>query len=284
MSISSAPSSAAPRALATRSAIGYCPDGNPVATEATRTLLEPSRARAGAIIVGYTQTAATAGTERSTGSGRIALAQSAATLPGVSAPSSVVRSTMRTVSSRACSFDSRLIDRFASSAARASRATASTEPTRPRRGANGSVSRGTVGVWLTSLKGSPGGFACLRAGYAPVRHDPNGRPHHAITHPAARRARGAGRDRCPGRIVRKLVQLVVAGIGRVGTARKRDEDRPRHRYRRPERPELQPPGVRRPAAHRTPAGRFRQGGAVHLRLGLRPKPDRPGGAALRPRD
>ena len=95
------------------------------------------------------QTAATAGTLGSTGSGRIAFAQSADTLPGVSAPSSVVRSIMRTTRSRACSFDARLIERLASSALRASRATASTAPARAIRGSKGSKPRATVGVWLT---------------------------------------------------------------------------------------------------------------------------------------
>ena len=62
----------------------------------------------------------------------------AATLPGVSAPSSVVRSIIRTARSSANSFASRLIDRFASVAARSSSATASTEPIRGSRGSSGS--------------------------------------------------------------------------------------------------------------------------------------------------
>jgi hypothetical protein len=84
------------------------------------------------------QTAATGGTVRSAGSGRIAFEQSAATLPGVSAPSSVVKSIMRTARSSAKSFDSRLMERFASVAARSSTATWSTEPIRGRRGSSGS--------------------------------------------------------------------------------------------------------------------------------------------------
>ena len=63
------------------------------------------------------QIAATGGTVESAGSGRAAFDASWATLPGVSAPSSVVRSVIRTARSSANSFDSRLIDRFASSAA-----------------------------------------------------------------------------------------------------------------------------------------------------------------------
>ncbi len=57
------------------------------------------------------QTAATDGTVRSEGSGRIAFEQSAAIFPGVSAPSSVVRSIIRTARSSAKSLDSRLIER-----------------------------------------------------------------------------------------------------------------------------------------------------------------------------
>src|SRR2546421_427608 len=52
----------------------------------------------------------------SLGSGRIALEQRAATFPGVSEPSSVVRSMQRMASSSAKTFASFLIDRFASDA------------------------------------------------------------------------------------------------------------------------------------------------------------------------
>ena len=69
-------------------------------------------------------------------------------MPGVSAPSSVVRSIIRTASSKACSFESFLIERFASVAARSSSATASTEPIRGRRGSSGSSKpRGSAGAW-----------------------------------------------------------------------------------------------------------------------------------------
>src|SRR5215211_1425144 len=85
--------------------------------------------------------------ELSTGSGRTAFEQSAATLPGVSAPSSVVRSIIRTASSNAWSFESFLIERFASVAARSSSATASTEPIRGSRGSSGSSNpRGSAGA------------------------------------------------------------------------------------------------------------------------------------------
>src|SRR5262245_36715825 len=84
------------------------------------------------------QIAATDGTVASDGSGRIPFEVSAATLPGVSAPSRVVRSITRTARSSANSFASRLIDRFASVPARSSSATASTEPIRGSRGSSGS--------------------------------------------------------------------------------------------------------------------------------------------------
>ena len=71
-------------------------------------------------------TAATDGTPGSEGSGRTAFAHTATTFPGVSAPSSVVRSMQRMARSSAHSFESRLIERLASDAARSSNPTAST--------------------------------------------------------------------------------------------------------------------------------------------------------------
>src|SRR5579875_1596452 len=70
MSISSAPSSRAARASATLTAVGYWPDGKPVATAATFTPLPASRSRTTGTRFGYTQTAATGGTLGSLGSGR----------------------------------------------------------------------------------------------------------------------------------------------------------------------------------------------------------------------
>src|SRR5262245_26976467 len=84
------------------------------------------------------QIAATEGTLKSAGSGRMPFDESAETLPGVSAPSRVVRSIIRTARSSAKSFASRLIDLFASEAARSSTATASMEPIRGSRGSSGS--------------------------------------------------------------------------------------------------------------------------------------------------
>src|SRR5438874_2736933 len=71
-------------------------------------------------------TAPTEGIEGSDGSGRTAFAHIATTLPGVSTPSSVVRSMHRTARSSAQSFEAFLIERVARPAARSSRPTAST--------------------------------------------------------------------------------------------------------------------------------------------------------------
>src|SRR6266571_7508681 len=62
----------------------------------------------------------------SPGLGRAALAHRAATLPGVSWPSRVVRSMLRIARSSAQSFEDFLIDRLASDAARSSAPTSST--------------------------------------------------------------------------------------------------------------------------------------------------------------
>src|SRR5215467_13770840 len=72
------------------------------------------------------QIAATEGIDASPGLGRMPLAQSAATLPGVSEPSSVVRSMQRMARSSAQSLDAFLIERLASDAARSSAPTWST--------------------------------------------------------------------------------------------------------------------------------------------------------------
>src|ERR671931_2372766 len=92
--------------------------------------------------------AATEGTFGSDGSGRTAFDASAATFPGVSWPSSVVRSIIRIASSSAKIFASRLIERLASEAARSSSATASTDPILGSRGSSGSSKPGgRTGAW-----------------------------------------------------------------------------------------------------------------------------------------
>src|SRR5215469_16665632 len=130
MSTSSAPALTASLTSASFTASDARPDGNAVATDATATRLPATASLATPTRSGYTQTAATGGTDRSAGSGWRAFAHIARTLPGVSAPSSVVRSTIRTAMSRACSLASFLIDRVASPAARCSAPTSSM-PGRP---------------------------------------------------------------------------------------------------------------------------------------------------------
>src|SRR5438034_2482298 len=156
MSTSSAPCSTTQRTSSSFASSGDWPEGNAVATEATFTSLPRTRSTAVGTRFGYTQTAATDGTPGSEGSGRIALEASAATLPGVSAPSSVVRSVTRTASSRAKTFDSRLIERFASVPARSSIATWSIEPIRGSRGSSGSSNQvGRAGGCAITMSVSP---------------------------------------------------------------------------------------------------------------------------------
>jgi hypothetical protein len=78
----------------------------------------------------YTQTAAGRGVDGSVGSGTKALAQSDRTLPGVSAPSRVVRSIIEIAMSMPHALAVVLIDRVPREAARASQPTWST-PGRP---------------------------------------------------------------------------------------------------------------------------------------------------------
>ena len=94
------------------------------------------------------QMAATGGTSGWSGSGRMACAQSDRTLPGVSAPSSVVRSIMETAMSMACSLASFLIERVASTAERRSSPTWSTpgSPKRNRRSADSSRTASASGA------------------------------------------------------------------------------------------------------------------------------------------
>src|SRR5207248_364401 len=126
MSISCAPARTASSVSATLIEVKLCPEGKAVATEAIRTLLPRRCSTQSAIRSGYTQTAATGGMVGSPGLGRTALAHIAATLPGVSAPSSVVRSMQRTARSRAQSLEGFLIERLASEAALSSAPTSST--------------------------------------------------------------------------------------------------------------------------------------------------------------
>src|SRR5579859_1306721 len=126
MSISCAPARTASSVSATLIDVKLCPEGKAVATEATRTSLPRRWVTQSAMRAGYTHTAATEGTLESPPFGRIALAHIAATLPGVSAPSRVVRSMQRIARSSAHSLADFLIDRLASEAARSSAPTSST--------------------------------------------------------------------------------------------------------------------------------------------------------------
>src|SRR5437867_1211052 len=97
------------------------------------------------------QTAATDGMDGSTGFGRTAFAHIATILPVVSEPSRVVRSMDRMARSRAHSFESRLIERLASEAARSSKPTASTAEARATsRAASFAVNQTMVG-WRRSI-------------------------------------------------------------------------------------------------------------------------------------
>src|SRR5688572_7792706 len=152
MSTSCAPASTTHRVSSSLISSGDWPEGNAVATEATFTAVPRVRSRAYGTRFGYTQIAATEGMSASLGSGRMPLELSAATFPGVSAPSSVVRSIMRIARSSANTFDSRLIERFERTSARSSSATASTEPRRGSRGSSGSSKPpGSAGAVVTRL-------------------------------------------------------------------------------------------------------------------------------------
>src|ERR1700722_2417904 len=126
MSISSAPAATASRTSINFTSKDARPDGNDVATDATATGDEPSTERACATRSGYTHTAATDGTVRSRGSGRMALVQSDVTRPGVSAPSRGGGAALEIALSIAANFVDFLIDLVESFATRASAPTAST--------------------------------------------------------------------------------------------------------------------------------------------------------------
>src|SRR5689334_11795942 len=92
MSISAAPAATASRVSSTLTLSDVWPDGKPVATDATATPEPRSASTATGTSAGYTQIAATDGISGRAGSGQTPFAQRWRTLPGVSEPSSVVRS------------------------------------------------------------------------------------------------------------------------------------------------------------------------------------------------
>ena len=148
MSISSAPSSTAERTSASLTSIGYWPEGKPVATDATLTPLPSSFSCAYGDEVGVDADgrdrrdrpvdrirAHRLRAERRDLAGRVrALERRQVHHPD----REVEREHLRV----------RLIERFASDAARSSTATWSTEPMRGRRGSSGSSKpRGRAGAW-----------------------------------------------------------------------------------------------------------------------------------------
>src|SRR5215207_406647 len=126
MSISSAPAATASSVSRSLTSSDACPDGKAVATEAAFTPVPASASRATPTSDGYTQTAAQDGTSGIVGAGQTALAHRWRTLPAVSAPSSVVRSTMDTARRMPCCLAVVLIERLPSTAARSSMPTRST--------------------------------------------------------------------------------------------------------------------------------------------------------------
>jgi hypothetical protein len=110
--------------------VNVWPDGKPVETLATRTPVPPRASFAMGTSAGYTHTAATEGTEGSPGSGRTALAHNPRTLPGVSFPSSVVRSIIRMTISSAHTFEASWMARVRAATTRSTTPTWSTPPMR----------------------------------------------------------------------------------------------------------------------------------------------------------
>src|SRR3954454_19936801 len=120
MSTSLAPAATASRVSRSLTSSEVCPDGNPVATDATATPVPRSASAATPTSDGYTHTAATDGISGCAGSGTTALAHRWRTLPGVSEPSSVVRSIIDVAMQMPCRLAEVLIERRPSAAARSS--------------------------------------------------------------------------------------------------------------------------------------------------------------------
>src|SRR3954464_2927726 len=153
ISISSAPSPTARRTSSSFVRSGYCPLGKPVATDATCTAeFSPRNFRAYFTMFGYTQTAAQLGTPYFASAGCNALRQRYATLPGVSLPSSVVRSIMLTAIFKPASLALVLMLRLVKAAARSSAITASTVGTERRRRsrAEGRGEKGAAADFVTA--------------------------------------------------------------------------------------------------------------------------------------
>src|SRR3954453_3565305 len=120
MSTSLAPAATASRVSRSLTSSDVWPDGKPVATEATATPVPRSASAATATSAGYTHTAATEGISGRAGSGTTAFAHRCRTLPGVSEPSSVVRSIIDVAMRMPSRLAVVLIERLPRAAARSS--------------------------------------------------------------------------------------------------------------------------------------------------------------------
>src|SRR3954453_16960332 len=130
MSISSAPAATASSVSRSFTSSDAWPEGNAVETDAAFTPVPSSASFATPTSDGYTHTAATEGISGMAGAGQTAFAHRCRTLPCVSEPSRVVRSTIDTASRMPCCFAVVLIERLPSVAARSSMPTRSTCPRR----------------------------------------------------------------------------------------------------------------------------------------------------------
>src|SRR3954468_3696425 len=144
------------------------------------------------------QMAATDGMVGSPGFGWMPFAHSARTLPGVSFPSSVVRSIIRIARSRAHTFEAFLMLRFCSCATRSSAATWSTGVTRPRRlpsvPGRGSQARTRACAWSRASV-SRAAVAMGRRGYTALPSPPDGLQVVRNRLPGGRRARSTRSSR-----------------------------------------------------------------------------------------
>src|SRR5215475_15005895 len=263
MSTSSAPAATADFTSASFTSSAARPDGNAVATLATWIGVPATPATATGTRSGYTHTAATGGAPKP---GCRALAHIARTLPGVSCPSSVVRSITEIARSSACRLLSALIDRLASVSARARAPTSSTpgSPCRNRR-RDCSVPRGDPpappGMGGLPIPPSPAG---------PPTDIPLSRPlsHHGGWLSGHRRL-----DHPPERQHRPLVSpndLQRGDRAVAGGHRKRERGKPGHADRRGQHGERKAPltqqrrlpGQRRQHQHRE-VGEQRQEGGAH---------------------
>src|SRR5688500_1210657 len=132
MSISSAPAATAVRVSSSFAESGTRPAGKPLATDATLTPLPRRASTAKTTMFGYTQTAATCGTDGSPGWGWRAFRQSSRTVPSEAFPPSDGRTRIEVASLIPATLAAFLIERFPRLTALSSIPTASTRGTRER--------------------------------------------------------------------------------------------------------------------------------------------------------